>query len=110
MGSVRDGNASNYNELTKFLQQGLKFSWLSPVPNPSVPTHPVSFTFGVSHSADVTLELFDISGKRAALIASEHFAPGIHERYLETKAIAKGAYIYRYTIEGNSYTGKLVVE
>lgn len=68
------------------------------------------FTFGLSHSADVTLELFDINGKRAALIMSERLAPGIYERYLETKAISKGAYIYRYTIEGKSYTGKLVVE
>jgi hypothetical protein len=110
VGSVRDGNASNYHELTKFLQQGMKFSWLAPVPNPTVPTHPVSFTFALSHSADIALELFDISGKRAALIASERFAPGIHERYLETKAIASGTYIYRYTIEGQSYTGKLVVE
>ena len=110
VGSVRDGNASNYNELTEMLKKGLKFSWLSPVPNPSVPTHPVSFAFGLSHSADVALELFDISGKRAALITSERFAPGIHERYLETKAIARGAYVYRYTIEGKSYTGKLVVE
>ncbi|HEY6171559.1 MAG TPA: T9SS type A sorting domain-containing protein [Candidatus Kapabacteria bacterium] len=109
VGSV-DDNPSNYNELTKLLQQGKKFSWLAPVPNPSVPTHPVSFTFGLSHSADVTLELFDISGKRAALIMSERFEPGIHERYLETKSIARGAYIYRYTIEGKSYTGKLVVE
>lgn len=108
--SVRNGNASNYNELAKMLQQGLKFSWLSPAPNPSVSMHPVSFTFGLSHSADVTLELFDISGKRAALIMDERFAPGIHERYLETIAIARGAYIYRYTIEGQSYTGKLVVE
>lgn len=110
VGSVPDGNASNYNELEKMLRQGMKFSWLAPVPNPSTPADPVSFTFALSHSADVALELFDISGKRAALIVSEHFAPGIHERYLETKAIAKGAYIYRYTIEGKSYTGKLVVE
>jgi hypothetical protein len=109
-GSVRDEHASNYNELSKSLQQGKKFGWLAPTPNPTVPTHPVSFTFGLSHSADVTLELFDISGKRAALITSERFEPGIHERYLETKAIARGAYIYRYTIEGKSYTGKLVVE
>ncbi len=71
---------------------------------------PVLLSFALSHSVDVALELFDISGKRAALIASERFAPGIHERYLETKAIARGAYIYRYTIEGKSYTGKLVVE
>jgi hypothetical protein len=107
---VRDGNVSNYSELTKMLQEGMKFSWLSPTPNPSVPMHPVSFTFGLSHSADVTLELFDISGKRAALVVNERFAPGIHERYFETKAIARGAYIYRYTIEGKSYTGKLAVE
>ncbi|HEY6171560.1 MAG TPA: T9SS type A sorting domain-containing protein, partial [Candidatus Kapabacteria bacterium] len=108
--SVRDDNPSNYNELATLLQQGKKFGWLSPTPNPSVPAHPVSFTFGLSHSADVALELFDISGKRAALITSERFEPGIHECYLETKAIARGAYIYRYTIEGKSYTGKLVVE
>lgn len=110
VGSVRDENASNYDELSRSLQQGKKFGWLAPIPNPSVPTHPVSFTFGLSHSADVTLELFDISGKRAALIASERFPPGIHERYLETKAIARGAYIYRYTIDGKSYAGKLAVE
>ena len=65
----------------------------SPYPNPFNPR--VVIPFRVNESARVTIEVFDITGRKVAVVAHEPAAPGMHETVWNANGYAAGIYFVR---------------
>ena len=67
-------------------------------PNPFNPT--TTFEWGMPQVADVRLEIFDILGRRAAVIADGNYAAGVHRATFDGRALATGIYFARLQANG----------
>ncbi len=76
-------------------------------PNPVQQSTEIGFRLPVAGVA--TLEIFDMLGKKVAVLANEHLPAGIHQRTFEPGALATGLYMYRLSAEGYSMNKRLVV-
>jgi hypothetical protein len=62
-------------------------------PNPFNPT--TSIRFGVPREADVTLEIFDVLGRKSATLVSGIVQPGVHEVTWDCSSCPSGMYVVR---------------
>lgn len=62
-------------------------------PNPFNPVTQIRFS--LPESANVTLEVFDLLGRRVAILASEQLSAGIHHITFDASGLASGVYMYR---------------
>lgn len=74
-------------------------------PNPFNPG--TNLQFEIRESASVTIEVFDLAGRKVDVIEAGSFAPGLHAVYYDAARLASGTYIYRVTARGadNSTNG-----
>lgn len=106
--SVRIEASSTKKELLNALKSR-EFAWLAPVPSPADRGESVRFIFGLAHSAQVSLDLFDVEGRQVHSITPAGFPSGTHEMLLDTRNLATGSYVYKYTANGVEYTGKVTI-
>ncbi|MEE8640955.1 MAG: T9SS type A sorting domain-containing protein [bacterium] len=71
----------------------LSFRLAQSFPNPARET--TTIAFALAEAGDVTLEVFDLSGRKVATIAEGHRSAGENEATLDTGTLAAGVYIYR---------------
>lgn len=77
-------------------------------PNPSFGMATIQYALG--HGGDVQLEIFDLSGRRVALVVNEPRERGLHEAQWRDRHVASGVYLVRLTVGGRlAATHKLVV-
>jgi hypothetical protein len=77
-------------------------------PNPAIQRTSIRFTLPVPSS--VTLEVFDVQGRRvAAPLAGEPQTVGVHEVEVQTRGWPSGFYVYRLATGGQSLTRKMLV-
>ena len=62
-------------------------------PNPFNPTTQIQFD--VPEQADLTLEVFNITGQRVAVLANSTYRPGRHTVTFDASNLASGIYFYR---------------
>jgi hypothetical protein len=77
------------------------------VPNPT--RGPTSITFELPRAGEVSLRLYDVSGREVAVLASGYRAGGRHVVPLAAERLAPGTYHYVLRALGAEKTGKLVV-
>jgi len=70
-----------------------EFMLLQNYPNPFNPT--TLIRFGLPHSAEVKLEVFDLSGQRVAVLLNEHKPAGFHAVEFNASHLSSGTYFYR---------------
>jgi hypothetical protein len=80
-----------------------------PRPNPAM--GPVRMAFDLPRSARVTLEVFDLSGRRVADLVSGGVEPGHHELRWDSRGdgVAAGLYFVRFSTPGHTRTSRLVL-
>lgn len=88
-------------------------------PNPFNPSTTIRFTIGrddcgTNGEAQVRLALYDLSGRRVAVLKDGKMPPGEHEvrwdgRGIEGAALASGVYFVRLSIGGKTLTGKMIL-
>ncbi|MEE9457601.1 MAG: T9SS type A sorting domain-containing protein [bacterium] len=71
----------------------LSFRLAQNFPNPARETTTIAFT--LAEAGDVTLEVFDLSGRKVATVAEGHRRVGENEATLDASTLAAGVYIYR---------------
>ncbi len=72
-------------------------------PNPFNPT--TTIEYALPADARVTLEVFDVLGRRIAELMNGQVAAGYHDVKFDASALASGMYFYRLnTVEGNGKT------
>jgi hypothetical protein len=62
-------------------------------PNPA--REAATFRFSLPHAAPVTLEVYDVLGRRVALLVDDELAAGAHEARWRAAAAAPGVYVVR---------------
>lgn len=83
---------------------------LSAWPNPFNPTTTISFS--VDREQWVTIEVFDVEGRRVATVAEQTFRPGIHSvtwtgRDDQTRAVPSGTYLVQVETSGGVEVRKI---
>jgi hypothetical protein len=76
-------------------------------PNPFNPTTAVSYQLPAV--SDVRLVVYDILGRKAAVLVNEKKAPGRYEVRFDATGLASGVYLYRLTAGNFVQTRKMVV-
>lgn len=76
-------------------------------PNPFNPT--TNFIFALPRGGDVRLEVFDVLGRRVALIADGWYDAGRHELQFDGGGLPSGAYVYRLQADGRTVTRKMLL-
>lgn len=69
-------------------------------PNPFNPS--TEITFSVPEKSDVSLTVFDISGRIVAKLANNSYARGVHTVEWDASEMASGVYFYRISAKGNN--------
>lgn len=76
-------------------------------PNPFNPS--TTIRFEVPRQTQVTIKLYDVLGRRVALLLDAEMKPGVHQLQLDASGMASGVYLYRLEAEGISQTLKLML-
>jgi hypothetical protein len=71
----------------------LSFRLAQNFPNPARATTTIAFT--LAEAGDVTLEVFDLSGRKVATVVEGRRSAGENEATLDTGTLAAGVYVYR---------------
>lgn len=76
-------------------------------PNPFNPS--TTIRFEVPQQSQVTLKLYDVLGRRVAILLDAEMTPGVHQLQFDASGLASGVYLYRLEAEGVSQTRKLML-
>ncbi len=82
------------------------------IPNPFNPSTVITFT--LPRAQTITLEVFDVGGRRVATIASGPYQPGSHDIHWDGRDargtdVASGVYFYRLRVGGEAITKKMIL-
>jgi hypothetical protein len=76
-------------------------------PNPVASNAAISYT--LAQSGHVRLEVFDVTGRRVAMLVDSEQAAGAQEARFDATAVASGLYIIRLTADSEVLTTRVVV-
>ena len=76
-------------------------------PNPASGT--TTFTFTLPERAAVSLDVYDVLGRRVARLLSGTYAPGLHRLTWDASKLAAGPYVYRLEALGRVETRRMVI-
>jgi hypothetical protein len=76
-------------------------------PNPFNPVTTISYSLPVS--GDVQLKVFDITGREVATLVNTRQNAGSYAVAWDGSASASGIYLYRVSVGGLSYAGRMVL-
>jgi len=80
----------------------------SAFPNPTTGLATVRYELG--RSAEVTVEVFDVLGRRVQQVAGVARGAGVHEATVDGRALSAGAYVVRVSLEdGTAATGRMLI-
>jgi hypothetical protein len=86
-------------------------TWLGNYPNPF--TDRTKIRFAVGASADVSMEVFDVLGRRVHLARLGLMSAGEHEALMDASRLASGSYFVRLSVRGQRehhvITGKILL-
>jgi YD repeat-containing protein len=85
----------------------LRFALGLATPNPGA--GPRSLAFSIPTQGHVTLRVFDVTGREAAVLYDRNLNPGRYTTRFTTERWASGIYFYRLEFSGRILTGRLVV-
>ncbi len=77
-------------------------------PNPS--TEVTHINFHLPASGDVNMELFDMTGRKIAVLLNGKMEAGQHQLEFHREGLENGTYILRMSFEGNIYRDKLILQ
>jgi hypothetical protein len=88
-------------------QRPTAYSLSQNYPNPFNPT--TSIRFRLPESGNVRLEVFDVLGKRVAVLVNEHMQAGSYQVPFNASALASGVYLYRLSAKDFSSVHKMML-
>lgn len=84
-----------------------KVDLLQNYPNPFNPTTQVRFA--LPEAASITLEVFDLMGRRVAVLAEGSWRAGLHSVTFDATGMANGVYVYRLTTPSLTLSRSMVL-
>ena len=76
-------------------------------PNPFNPT--TQITFNIPAAGQVSLEVFDVLGRKVATIIKKKLSAGLHTYSFDASKLSSGLYLYRLKTENASLTRKMIL-
>ncbi len=76
-------------------------------PNPFNPT--TTFSFTLPEATDVTLTVYDVSGRQVSTLVDGQRNAGVHEAVFDGAGLASGVYLYHLSTGEYQATGKMVL-
>lgn len=76
-------------------------------PNPFNPATTIQFQ--LPESASITLEVFDMIGRKVSLLVDDQMAAGSHSVNFDASALSSGVYVYRLTVDGAQLTKRMTL-
>jgi hypothetical protein len=76
-------------------------------PNPFNPA--TIITFELATTGDVQLEIFDMIGRRVAVLLNTPIPAGKHEIRFDASGLSSGVYVYRLTTGGEAFVSKMTL-
>jgi hypothetical protein len=70
-------------------------------PNPFNPA--TTFEWAMPHAAHMRLEVFDILGRRVAVVAEGFYPAGLHHKTFDGSELATGVYFVRLDCDGEAF-------
>lgn len=108
---VNSGRVHFYSDLAVSVdddgQEITEFALKQNYPNPFNPATTIQYK--LPESSDVRLEVFDMIGRRVAILVNEQVEAGHHEIYFDASHLASGVYIYRMIAGDRTFTQKLTL-
>lgn len=80
----------------------VKFELTQNYPNPFNPTTTIRFSLPESFAGNVSLKIFDITGKEIATLINSNMSGGIHSATFDASKLSSGIYFYK--ISAGSYS------
>lgn len=86
-----------------------------PQPTYGLSTYPNPFTdhttihFAVDQTEHVTLDIYDMLGRRVTTLVDDRYTPGTYEIPFNATALSSGVYLYRLTLNKRTMTRKMVL-
>ncbi len=100
-------NLTGWNDENEFSVQSSQFSVLNSSPNPFNASTALSFK--LQAASNVTLAVYDISGREVAVLAQGFYPAGAHQAEWEASKMASGVYFARLRAEGVCLTRKILL-
>jgi hypothetical protein len=69
----------------------------------------IAIPFSLPRRARLTIEIFDLRGRRVAVLADGEFAEGEHEVRFDPSRFRAGAYLYRLKSDLQIFTRRIVI-
>jgi hypothetical protein len=85
----------------------LEFSLSQNYPNPFNPSTVI--TYGLPHSAHVTISVYNVLGERVALLVNARKEAGYHDAVFQNPGLASGVYMYRLQADEFVQSRKLLL-
>ena len=85
------------------LQTGLRIA-----PNPF--TNATTVSYSLAKAGNVSLKLYDVTGKLVTTVASGYFNAGSYTTHVDASKLASGIYLLKYETNGYTTTRKLIIE
>src|SRR5690606_17191467 len=76
-------------------------------PNPFNPSTQIRFS--VPEQGQVSLQVFDMTGRMVAELLNESMPAGVHTVQFDAQSVASGMYVYRLNAQGLSLTNKMTL-
>ena len=106
-GMVYDVDGLTVVRLDAAVEVPVDFGIISACPNPfNVST---TITYGLPFASRVSLVVFDLSGRRIAMLLEGHKQPGIHTTTLTVTNLPSGLYFVRLETSEKVFTQKVIL-
>ena len=90
-----------------FTQTPSDYLVLNNFPNPFNAQTTISFT--IDHPGQVNLEIYDIMGRKIAMLADGHLDAGSYDYIWNAPEVSSGVFFYRVSIDGYSETARMTL-
>jgi hypothetical protein len=89
------------------IEELLEGGALSVYPNPSQGL--TQFKYELKNSGEVSVDIFDLTGRKVASLPQGFQASGAHELSWDASSVQNGLYVYQFSVNQQILSGKIVI-
>ena len=68
-----------------------------------------TFRYALAETADVSLRVYDVTGREVAVLATGEAQPGVYETVFDARDLPSGVYLWRAVVGAETTTGRVTL-